>query len=61
MPLEPQRQAPLARHMNSETPVELLGNETCVEMSAAVTCSLGLRTAELLRIERLTFVECADI
>ena len=34
-----------------ETPVELWGNGTWVEMSAVATCSFDVRTAELLRIE----------
>ena len=34
-----------------ETPVELWGNETWFEMSTAATCTPGVRTAELLRIE----------
>ena len=33
-----------------ETPVELWGNGSWIEMSAVATCSLDVRTAELLRI-----------
>ena len=34
-----------------ETPVELWGKETWNEMNAVATCSLDVRTAELLRSE----------